>query len=120
MIGRPGYDNWLIWRARRSRIPVIDATKELTAVHQNHDYNFHNLNADPKIVLEPDGILNRKIHKDRTLNLLDTNYQISDGEINKNNSKEFIIRNLHSLPIIFPEFSIRPRTGKWQVVWCRS
>ena len=99
VIGRPGYDNWLIWRARRSRIPVIDATKELIAVHQNHDYNLERL-------FEPDGILNRKIHKDRTLNLLDTNYQISEGKINKNNSKEFIIRNLHKLPIIFPEFSI--------------
>ena len=99
VIGMPGYDNWLIWRARRSRIPVIDATKELIAVHQNHDYNLERL-------FEPDGILNRKIHKDRTLNLLDTNYQISEGKINKNNSKEFIIRNLHKLPIIFPEFSI--------------
>ena len=29
VIGRPGYDNWLIWYARRNFIPVIDISKEM-------------------------------------------------------------------------------------------
>ena len=37
-VGRPAWDNWLIYRARQLRIPVIDATKVVTVVHQNHDY----------------------------------------------------------------------------------
>jgi len=40
-VGRPGYDNWLIWRARSLRIPVIDASHDVIAVHQNHDYKHH-------------------------------------------------------------------------------
>lgn len=37
-VGRPGYDNWLLWRAAQRGIPVIDATECLTVVHQRHDY----------------------------------------------------------------------------------
>ena len=37
-VGRPGWDNWMIYRARSLGIPVVDATRVLTAVHPNHDY----------------------------------------------------------------------------------
>ena len=37
-VGRPGWDNWMIHRARSLGLPVVDATRVLTAVHQNHDY----------------------------------------------------------------------------------
>ena len=37
-LGRAGWDNWMIFNARRLRIPVIDATQSITVVHQNHDY----------------------------------------------------------------------------------
>ena len=40
-IGRPGYDNWLIWKTRRLRAPVIDASEVVVAPHQNHDYSHH-------------------------------------------------------------------------------
>jgi len=38
-IGRFSWDNWLIHRARQLRVSVIDATRCITAVHQNHDYS---------------------------------------------------------------------------------
>ncbi len=38
-VGRGGWDNWLIYRARSLNVPVIDATKTITAIHQNHDYS---------------------------------------------------------------------------------
>ena len=37
-IGRAGWDNWMIYNARRHRIPVIDATASVTAIHQTHTY----------------------------------------------------------------------------------
>lgn len=37
-IGRAGFDNWLVWRAR-SRGVVIDATRAVLAIHQHHDYS---------------------------------------------------------------------------------
>jgi hypothetical protein len=36
-IGRACFDNWLVWRARRDAI-VVDATADVVAVHQPHDY----------------------------------------------------------------------------------
>ena len=38
-IGRFSWDNWLIHRARQLRVPVIDATAAVLAIHQNHDYS---------------------------------------------------------------------------------
>jgi hypothetical protein len=41
VIGRPGWDNWLLWRARSSGARLVDASAVVTAVHQNHDYSYH-------------------------------------------------------------------------------
>lgn len=38
VVGRGGYDNFLIYFCRRNRIPVVDATDVVTLVHQIHDY----------------------------------------------------------------------------------
>jgi hypothetical protein len=41
VIGRPGWDNWLVWHARHSGARVVDATAVVQVVHQNHDYAYH-------------------------------------------------------------------------------
>jgi hypothetical protein len=38
-LGRPFFDNWLVWRGRALKGPVVDATLITTAIHQNHDYS---------------------------------------------------------------------------------
>ncbi|MEJ2014002.1 MAG: hypothetical protein P8X64_17470 [Anaerolineales bacterium] len=38
VLGRAGWDNWMIFHARRMRIPVVDATQAITVIHQEHDY----------------------------------------------------------------------------------
>jgi hypothetical protein len=38
-IGRAGWDNWMIYKARREKWAVIDCTPSVTIVHQNHDYS---------------------------------------------------------------------------------
>ena len=72
------------------------------AIHQNHDYRVY---TDPKLFPEPDSRANKKLHGANTLNLLDTNYHLVNGRIEKKGSREFVNRNLGKLPIIFPEFS---------------
>ena len=37
-VGRPGWDNWLIAKTLRRKIPVVDATERIVVLHQNHDY----------------------------------------------------------------------------------
>ena len=38
VIGRAGWDNWMIYTARQENWPVIDCTPSVMIVHQNHDY----------------------------------------------------------------------------------
>ena len=37
-IGRVGWDNWTLRRARDLSLDVIDATRVVAAIHQNHEY----------------------------------------------------------------------------------
>jgi hypothetical protein len=39
VIGRPGYDHWLVWHTLQRGIPVVDTTDAVLAVHQHHDYS---------------------------------------------------------------------------------
>ena len=97
IIGRPGFDNWLIWKARRRLLPVIDGTESIQVVHQNHPVNqFYEIEGDK----------NKKLHNEKTLNILDASYRLFDGKVMKKKDKEFKIRNLHRLTVIFPEFSL--------------
>ena len=41
VIGRPGWDNWLLWNARATGAQLVDASAVVHAVHQNHDYGYH-------------------------------------------------------------------------------
>src|SRR6266700_3343757 len=46
-VGRTTYDNWLIWRARSLGVPVIDATRVVTCIHQDHDRTYSSLGIQP-------------------------------------------------------------------------
>jgi hypothetical protein len=41
VVGRAGYDNYLIRHWRRLGVPVIDGSHIVTVIHQNHDYSHH-------------------------------------------------------------------------------
>lgn len=59
-IGRPGWDNWMIYRARFLGVPVINATSTVMAVHQNHDYS-HNASGKTGIFEGPEAKRNRAL-----------------------------------------------------------
>ncbi len=37
-VGRPGWDNWMIWRARKLRLPLVDMSHSVVVAHQDHGY----------------------------------------------------------------------------------
>ena len=39
-VGRGHHDTCLLWQARAQKVPVVDATDVVMAVHQNHDYSL--------------------------------------------------------------------------------
>lgn len=59
-VGRPGWDNWMVYRARAAGVPVIDATPVTTVVHQNHDY-AHVRDAADHTTEGPEAVTNRQL-----------------------------------------------------------
>ncbi len=55
-IGRGGWDNWMVFHARTQRIPVVNATPSITAIHQEHDYS-HLPDGQPHFLV-PEATLN--------------------------------------------------------------
>jgi hypothetical protein len=56
-VGRPTWDNWTIYRARSLRASVVDATKAIMCVHQNHNYK-HMANVDNRFGQGPEAVKN--------------------------------------------------------------
>lgn len=82
VIGRAGWDNWMIYKARKAGWPVVDATPSVMIVHQNHDYS-HLPGGQPHYK-HPETDENIRLAGGREVTrftLLDANYRIKSGEI---------------------------------------
>jgi hypothetical protein len=80
-IGRPGWDNWMIYHARQKNWPVVDGTPSITVIHQNHDYS-HLPGGKPPYTL-PEGRLNKSLAgADENLYMIsDSDRQLTNGKI---------------------------------------
>jgi hypothetical protein len=83
VIGRPQWDNWMIYHARQQGWPVVDATASVIAVHQNHDYR-HLPGGKPPHGLE-EGRRNRQLAGgERTkYMIIDANYRLKDDKLRR-------------------------------------
>lgn len=41
VVGRVYWDHWMVWKARSMKVPVVDASADVLAIHQDHDYAYH-------------------------------------------------------------------------------
>jgi hypothetical protein len=82
-IGRAGWDNWMIYEARRQGWPVVDATPDVDIIHQNHDYS-HLPNGQPHYRLPETGENIRLAGGRRALfSLDDATHQLLHGQIER-------------------------------------
>ena len=98
-IGRAGWDNWMIYHARRQGWATIDATQSIFIVHQNHDYS-HLPNGQPHYRL-PETYENVRLAGGyRTIfTLADTNCTLVDGQIRQPElSFKKLIREIETFP----------------------
>ena len=82
VIGRAGWDNWMIYKARKSGFPAIDATQDVMIIHQNHDY-AHLPGGKPHYK-HPETDENVRLAGGRAMTrftLLDTDYRLEHGII---------------------------------------
>ena len=106
LIGRTLYDNWLIYRARQLRVPVIDATHVVKAVHQNHDYGSKNLkkndntwnydNLEIKKNLELGGGISH------AFNLRDATWILGNNILIPALTTSHLLRRRETLPVLYP------------------
>jgi hypothetical protein len=81
-IGRAGWDNWMIYKARAEGWAVIDGTPSLMIVHQNHDYS-HLPGAKPHYD-HPDSNENIRLAGGQAnirYTILDSTHQLAGGKL---------------------------------------
>ncbi len=85
-VGRPRWDNWMIWKAISLKIPVIDLTSQNIVLHQNHDYSHIN-QKDYRQKTSPE----RRYNEDligkwwpiHTYNVRDSTYALTKGGLKR-------------------------------------
>lgn len=83
-VGRVGWDNWVIYNAKKSGIPIIDITNFTNVIHQNHSYPSYNRGMDRKT--NPEAKKNRELGSrfSSIYNLEDANYKLTKHGIKVN------------------------------------
>jgi hypothetical protein len=82
-VGRVAWDNWMVYHARKTFGMAVDGTRQVTAVHQNHDYS-HLPGNKPSYGSET-AARNLQLAGGRCCmyNILDANREMVNGRIRK-------------------------------------
>jgi len=82
-VGRAGWDNWMIYQARRQAWMALDCSADVEIIHQNHDYR-HLPGGQAHYRLPETGENIRLAGGRRTIFLLDdASHRVVDGKIEK-------------------------------------
>jgi predicted SAM-dependent methyltransferase len=93
VVGRAGYDTWLIYHCRLKNIKVIDVSSEIIAIHQNHDYSHLKKGKDEAWTgSEATSNLSLAGGWDNIFTLVDADYRLCSGRVEKNRSRGGIYR----------------------------
>jgi hypothetical protein len=124
-IGRAGWDNWMIYNARREKWPVIDCTASIMTIHQNHDYS-HLPGAKPHYD-HPESEINTRLAGGQAVirySIVDATAQLVDDKLARPSltrlrllrSVELLLRRLFSfLPEDQIESVARPKRWKKRI-----
>ena len=82
-IGRPAWDNWMVYHARTSFGMAIDASRDVVVVHQNHDYSHLPGNRPPYGSEVAKSNLAKAGGRKHVYNILDTNRELVRGRIRR-------------------------------------
>lgn len=82
-IGRPAWDNWMLYHAHSEGWLTVDVTRSVVAVHQNHDYSHLPGNKPPYGSEEARQNLALAGGRRRKFNIMDTDRELIDGKIRR-------------------------------------
>lgn len=102
-IGRTAWDNWLIYKVRSLRVPVIDATKVITAIHQNHSYSHHPMGKEGTWK-GPEAERNRELMggKDQSLNINHATLVLTHQRLKRALTIRHLYFQLESMSVLIP------------------
>jgi hypothetical protein len=113
-IGRTTWDNWLIYRARAIRVPVVDVTKALVAVHQDHNY-LHVSSKAGDVWKGPEAKQNLELAGGwkHAFTLDDATHLLANGRPRLAISSKHLLRRVRTLPTLYsfpeiPKLLIKP------------
>jgi hypothetical protein len=108
-VGRTSYDNWFIYRARLLKVPIVDTTRMVFCIHQNHERTYNSVS-----LKAPNGIegLRKGVEAKRNLELAggyrhiftlkDATHILTPSGQKLDLSLSRLSRHLDTLPILFP------------------
>jgi hypothetical protein len=105
-VGRPTWDNWFIYDARRQGVPVVDATGAVMAVHQNHDYTHVKQRKGPTWE-GPEGDRNLALAggANKLLGLGDATHVFRAGRVVIAWDRQHLRRRMDTIPILYPRLT---------------
>lgn len=107
-IGRPRWDNWMLYRARSLRVPLIDATPVVMAVHQNHDYAHHPQGKDG-VSHGDEKVINEKLAGGliHWFTLDDATHLLTPQKLRLTLDRTHLLGHFQRLPALYPWLPIR-------------
>jgi hypothetical protein len=122
-VGRAGWDNWMIQHARERGWPVVDSSRAITIVHQDHDYSH--LPDARGHYLHEESDLNRALAggKANMFTLIDADYRLEDGNITPIGPS--LPRLIRRVELALTPHAVHPRGLRWALAqrlrrWRRS
>ena len=94
-VGRPYWDDWLLYHARSKKYPIIDASLSIKIVHQNHDYS-HSKYSVKKRVMGPEYQENVKLLKSfsNIISMRESDWILKDSQLIRPNGINKILNFL--------------------------
>ena len=110
LIGRTGWDNWLIYRARARGAMVVDATATVLAVHQDHDYT-HLAGGWNAAWKGPEAQANRELAgpEEHRFTLDDATHLLVNGALRKALDRAHLRRRIEASGVLHP--ALKPIVG---------
>ena len=109
-VGRTVWDNWLLYRARETRSPLIDATQVVMALHQNHGYSQNGKDRE-WIFQGPEAERNLELAGGwhHVFTLLDATHILTPVGLKRALDLQHSWRHLHTLPMFSPHLRLPVR-----------
>lgn len=102
-VGRPRWDNWMIYHARACGISVVDCTSFVTVIHQNHSAGYDDT-SQGGVGDAPTQRNYELVSIEHRFTLIDANWLLTPGGLKRNRSRGYLIRTIETFPVLHPKF----------------